>query len=127
MEIEVMSGSHSTFSAGLSSMALAAGSLTTTDTVAKTAAWSGAAVAYGAAVAVAQDDAPSAPYTSATTDGFASGGSITSSHTNTLSVDYPYGPTPVSVDVSVTSASSYGVGDSLSGYGVTSPSLHGLF
>jgi hypothetical protein len=47
-----------------------------------------------------------------------------------LSVDFPYGPTPVSVDVSVTTMSTHGGSDFLSDYslsGVMGPSVHGLF
>jgi hypothetical protein len=119
-----MSRSFSSFSAGLSSTALATGDSTTTSTTASTAAWSGTSVAYGTAVALAQD--ASIPHTSAATGGFASGGDTSTAHTATWSVDYPYGSNPVSVDVSVTGASSYGHSDALSGYGLTSPSLHGL-
>jgi hypothetical protein len=115
----------SSFSAGLASTALATGSHTTTFTAAKTAAWSGTAVAYGDAVAAAQG--AGALQTSAATDGFAFGGNTYSAHSLTWSVDYPSGSLHTSVDVSVTVAASYGQGDPLSGYGLTSPLVHGLF
>jgi hypothetical protein len=122
-----MSGSNQTFFAGTTTKAFALGDHTATNTTATTAAWPGLAVGYAVAVAVAQDTAPTAPHTDATSDAIATGGYITSSHSGGLSVDYPYGPTPTSVDVSVTTTSSYGGGDALSAYGLSAPSLHGLF
>jgi len=121
--------SASSFSAGLNSTALATGESTTTSTAATTAAWSGsasgAAIAYGTAVAVAE--APGIPHASAATDGFAYGGTTSTSHTATWSLNFADGTTHTSVDVSVTAASTYGQNDSLAGHGLTSPSLHGLF
>jgi hypothetical protein len=126
MEI-VMSGNINTFFAGTTSNALAMGGQTATSTAGTTAAWPGLSAAYAAAVAVAQNNAPVMPHTSADTDATATGGYITSSNSVHWSVDFPYGPTPVSVDVSISTVSSYGGGDALSGYGLQSPSLHGLF
>jgi len=120
-----MPGSISSYSAGLAGTALALGSQSSTTTIAKTAAWSGTAVAYGTAIAVAQDTVVS--HTTTTTNGFASGGTTSTSHTLNWSVDYSSGGVHVSTDVSLTAASSYGQSDALSGYGVTSPSLQGLF
>ena len=121
-----MAGSIDKFLVEVSSTALALGDRTITDTTASTAAWPGGAIGFAAAVAVAQDTAPGTPETSATTDGIVTGGYTTSSHASHLSFDFPYGPTPVSVDVSLTSLSAYGGGYALSGYGLPSPSLHGL-
>jgi hypothetical protein len=129
MEIGVMSGSINTFFAGMNSTAQAMGDLTATNTATGTLAASGVAIGFATAVAAAQDTTPAAPHTSATTDGFATGGTITSSHTDHWSIDFLLGPTPVSVDVSVTAISTHGGGDFLSGYsvaGLTSPSVHGL-
>ncbi|HLG49537.1 MAG TPA: hypothetical protein VKY24_25055 [Reyranella sp.] len=120
-----MSTATNSFSAGFASVALAAGDQTSTFTATKTAAWSGTAVAYGDAVAAAQD--PGTPHTSAATDAFAYGGNTSSSHSSTWSVDFSSGSMHTSVDISVSTAASYGQGDALSGYGLTAPSLHGLF
>jgi hypothetical protein len=119
-----MAGSIDTFLVELSSTALALGDRTMTDTTASTAAWPGGAIGFAAAVAVAQDTAPGTPETSATTDVIATG-SMTSSSSH-WSVDFPYGPTPTSVDVALTSVSIHGGGDAFSGYNLVSSSLHGL-
>jgi hypothetical protein len=110
--------------------AAALGDLTTTNAVTMTFAGAGMAVGLATATAVAEGTTAAAPYTDATTDGLADGGFITSSRTSHTSIDFPYGPTPVSVSVSVTSVATHGVGDFLSGYslsGLESPSVHGLF
>ncbi len=125
-----MSGSTNTFFAAMNSTAQAMGDLTATKTVTTAAVLPGASIGYAVAIAVAQDTSPGTPHTSVTTDGLVSGGYITSSHTGHMSVDFPYGPTPVSVDVSVTAMSTHGGSDFLSDYslsGLTGPSLHGLF
>ena len=125
-----MSGSTNTFLAAMNSTAQAMGDLTATKTATAAAVLPGTSIGYAVAVAVAQDTSPGTPHTSATTDGLVSGGYITSSHTGHMSVDFPYGPTPVSVDVSVTAMSTHGGSDFLSGYslsGLTGPSVHGLF
>jgi hypothetical protein len=125
-----MSGSTNTFFAAMNSTAHAMGDLTATNTSTAGAVLPGASIGYAVAVAVAQDTSPGTLHTSATTDGLVSGGYITSSHTGHLSVDFPYGPTPVSVDVSVTAMSTHGGSDFLSDYslsGLTGPSVHGLF
>jgi hypothetical protein len=121
-----MAASIDMFLVEASSTALALGDQTMTDTAASTAAWPGGAIGYAAAVAVAQDTAPGTPETSATTDVIATGGYMTSSQGSHWSVDVPYGPTPTSVDVSLTFASSHGGGDAFSGYDLVSSSLHGL-
>ena len=108
----------------------ALGDLTTTNAVTKTLAGAGIAVGFAAATAVAEGTTAAAPYTDATTDGLADGGFITSSHTSQMSIDFPYGPTPVSVSVSMTSVATYGVGDFLPGHSLSvlaSSSVHGLF
>jgi hypothetical protein len=115
-----MSESIDMFLAEVTGTALAMGDHTMTDTAAGTAAWPGGAIGYAAAVAVAQDTAPDTPYTSATTGGIATAGDMTSSHGTHWSFDFPLGPTPTSVDVSVTFFSTHG------DYGLMSPSLHGL-
>jgi hypothetical protein len=120
-----MAGSIDMFFVDVSSAALALGDQTMTDTVTSTAAWPGAAIGYGVAVAVAQDTAPGTPETSATTDAIATGGYMTSSQGSHWSVDFPYGPTPTSVDVSLTFVSTHGGGYALSGYDLVGSSLHG--
>jgi hypothetical protein len=47
-----------------------------------------------------------------------------------VSIDFPFGPNPVSADFSITTMSSHGDSDFLSGYslsGLMGPSVHGLF
>ena len=110
--------------------AAALGDLTTTNAVTMTFAGPGMAVGLAAATAVAAGTTAAAPYTDATTDGLANGGFITSYDTSHVSIDFPYGPTPVSVSISTTFVATHGVGDFLSGYslsGLASPSVHGLF
>ena len=105
----------------------ALGDLTTTNAVTKTLAGAGIAVGFAAATAVAEGMTAAAPYTDATTDGLADGAFITISQTSHMST--PYGPTPVSVSVSMTHVATFGVGVFLSGYslsGLASPSVHGL-
>jgi hypothetical protein len=122
--------SGSTFFAGANSTAQAMGNLTVTNTATTTVAAPGVAIGYAVAVAEAQGAAPTAPHTSATTDSMAVGGTTTIAHTAQWSVDFLMGPTPVSVDVSVTSISTHGGSDFLSDYpvaGLTGPSVHGLF
>jgi hypothetical protein len=121
-----MAGSIDTFLVDVSSTALASGDRTMTETAASTAAWPGSAIGFAAAVAVAQDTAPGTPETSATTDVIATGGSTMTSSSTHWSVDFPYGPTPTSVDVSLTWVAVHGGGDPLSGYDLVSSSLHGL-
>jgi hypothetical protein len=114
------------FLVDVSGAALALGDQTMTDTATATAAWPGGAIGYAAAVAVAQDTAPGTPETSATTDAIATGGYMTSSQGSHWSIDIPYGPTPTSVDVSLTFVSTHGGGYALSGYDMVGSSLHGL-
>ena len=111
------------------SKADALGDLTTTNAVTMTFAGAEMAVGLAAAMAVAEGATAAAPYTDATTDGLANGGFITSSQTSDMSIDFPYGPTPVSVSISTTFVATHGVGDFLSGdslSGLASPSVHGL-
>jgi hypothetical protein len=133
-EIDVMSESSNMLFVTLFGEAAALGALTTTNAVTQTfagAGFAGAGIAVGlaAATAVAEGTTAAAPYTDATTDGLANGGFITSSQTSHMSIDFPYGPTPVSVSLSMTFVATHGVGDFLSGYslsGLASPSVHGL-
>ena len=122
-----MSGSTNTFLAAMNGTAHAMGDLTATNTATAGAVLPGASIGYAVAVAVAQD---TSPHTSATTGGLVSGGSITSSHTDHVSIDFPFGPNPVSADFSITTMSTHGDSDFLSGYslsGLMGPSVHGLF
>ena len=124
-----MSASTNTFLAGMTGTAQALGDLTATSAATGTLAVPGLAIGFAAAVAVAQNTTPAAPYASATTDGFANGGYITSSYIGHMSIDFPFGPTPVSADVSMTFISTHGGGNFLSDYslsGLASPSVHGL-
>jgi hypothetical protein len=125
-----MSGSINTFLAGANATAHAVADLTTTNTATATLAAPGLAIGYSAAVAAAQNTDPVVPHTSAATEVGVSGGYITSGHTGHWSLDFLMGSTPVSVDVSVTTVSTYGSGDFQSGYsvaGLAGSSLHGLF
>ena len=124
-----MSGSINTFFAAMNSTAHAMGDQTATNTSTTTAVLPGVAIGYAVAIAVAQDTSPGTPHTSATTEGLVSGGYIASSHTGHMSVDFPFGPTPVSVDVSVTAMSTHGGSDFLSGHSLSAlmgPWVHGL-
>ena len=125
-ENDVMSESSNMLFATVFGKADVLGDLTTTNAVTKTFAGAGLAVGFAAATAVAEGTAAAAPYTDATTGGLADGGFITSSRTSHTSIDFPYGPTPVSVSVSTTFVATHGVGDFLSGYSLASPSVHGL-
>jgi hypothetical protein len=101
---------------------------TWTATITKTFAGGGVAIGFAGATAVAQGTAAAPPYTQAMTDGFADGGHITSSHSGQMSIDFPYGPTPVSLSASMTFVATHGVGDLLSGHsfsGLASP-FYGL-
>ena len=121
---------NNTFLAEMSSAAAAMGDLTATYAATSTLAVPGLAIGFAAATAFAQDTSPGVPQTSATTVGLAVGGYITSAHTQHLSIDFPYGPEPVSLDVSMTFTSTHGGGGLLIGYALSeldSPSLHGLF
>ena len=116
-----------TFLIDMSARAAAMGDLTATDTMASTAAVPGLAIGFAAATAFAQD---TTPLTAAETAGLVSGGYITSGHTQQLSIDFPYGPTPVSVDISITVISAHGSGEIFAGYSLpdlNGSSLHGLF
>ena len=124
-----MSESSNTLFVTVLGKADALGDLTTTNAVTNTFAGAGIAVGFAAATAVAEGTAAAAPYTNATTDGLAEGGFITSSQTSHTSMDFPYGPKPVSVSVCTTFVATHGVSDFLSGYslsGLASPSVHGL-
>lgn len=106
----------------------ALGDQTDVTTGTTTAVLPGVSIGYAVAAAVAQNTAPVMPHTSATTGGVVNEGFIVSSHTGHMSVDFPYGSTPVSLDASVTFVSSHGGGgDFLSENSLHSPSLHGLF
>jgi hypothetical protein len=117
---------RSTFLAAANGTAYATGNQTATEVGTGTLAGPGVAVGFAAAVAYADNSGSRGHHTSAATDGFVSGGYITMSQTNQWSVDSPFGPTPVSLDASITVMSTHGGGgDSLSG--LMGPSLHGLF
>ena len=107
----------------LNGKADALGDLSATNTSNTTFAGAGMAVGFAAAAAVAQGTSAAAPYTDATTAWLADGGYVTASHTGHMSIDFPYGPTPVSVSVSITSVMTHGVGGLLS----ASLSDYGLF
>src|SRR5262245_34629081 len=92
----------------------ALGDVTATNTSTTNFAGAGIAVGFAAATAVATGTTAAAPYTDATTVGLVDGGYITSSHTGHLSIDFPYGSTPVSASVSLTSVATHGFGGILS-------------
>ena len=98
----------------LNGKADALGDLSATNTSNTTFAGAGMAVGFAAAAAVAKGTSAAAPYTDATTAWLADGGYVTASHTGHMSIDFPYGPTPVSVSVSMTSVMTHGVGGLLS-------------
>jgi hypothetical protein len=116
-EIDVMFESDNTLFVTVYGNADALGDLTATNAITKTFAGGGVAIGFAGATAVAQGTAAAPPYTQAMTDGFADGGHTTSSHTSHMSIDFPYGPTPVSVSVSMTYVTTHG--DFLSGYSLS--------
>jgi hypothetical protein len=107
----------------------ALGDLTSTNAMTKTFTGGGVAMGFAGATAVAQGTTAAAPSTHAMTDGFADGGNITSSHSNHMSIDFPHGPTPVSLSASMTFVATHGVGGLLPDHslsGLVSPSIYGL-
>jgi hypothetical protein len=123
-----MSANSNSFFAAMFAKADAQGDQTDVATGTTTAVLPGVSIGYAFAIAVAQDTAPDTPHTEATTGGVVNDGFLMSSNTSHMSVDFPHGPTPVSLDVSVTFVSSHGGrGDFLSDTSLHSPSLHGLF
>ena len=123
-----MSGGINTYLAEVTATTQAAGDEAATDSGAVAVAWPGTAKGYAVAIAAAQDTAPDIPLTIAITDGIATGGHTTASHTTYWSLDIPFGPTLTSVDVSVTYVVSHG-GDSAFSeyYGLVGSSPDGLF
>jgi hypothetical protein len=109
-----MVANNNTLFVMMSGKADALADLTGTNTSTTTFAGAGIAVGFAAATAVATGTTAAAPYTDATTVGLVDGGYITSSHTGHMSIDFPYGPTPVSVSVSLTSVGTHGFGGILS-------------
>jgi hypothetical protein len=96
----------------------ALGDVTATTASTKTFAGAGIAGGYATGVAVttavAKGTTAAAPHTDATTHWLADGGNLTSSHSNNVSFDSPYGTTPVSLSFSVTFVSTWGLGGVLS-------------
>jgi hypothetical protein len=124
---EVAVSLSNTFLIDMTAAADALGDHTATYAATATMAVPGLAIGFAAATAVAQDPAP---WTSAETTGLVTPGYIISGHAQELSIDFPYGPTPVSVNISITTLSSHGAGNVLSGYALPDlgdVSLHGLF
>ena len=115
-----------TFLAATTGTAHATGNQTATEVGTGTLAGPGVAVGFAAAVAFADDSGPAGHHTNAATNGFVSGGYITMSQTNQWSFELPFGPTPVSLDASITVLSTHGGGGDLLS-GLMGPSLHGLF
>jgi hypothetical protein len=117
---------NNTFLALTTATAHATGDQTATEVGTGALAGPGVAVGFAAAVAFADNSGPGGHHANAATNGLVSGGYITMSHTDQWSFSSPYGPTPVSLDASITVVSTHGGGgDSLSG--LIGPSLHGLF
>lgn len=111
----------------ISAAARAMSDVTATYAATSTLAAPSLAIGFAAATSFAQGDVPR---TSAETTSLVTGGIVVSGHTQELSIDFPYGPAPVSADVSMTVISSHGAGDILGGYALpdlSSLSLHGLF
>ena len=108
----------------------ALGDLTTTNASTQTLVAAGTTVGFAAATAVAKGTTAAPPLTHAMTDWFGEERSITSSHTSDKSIDFPYGPTPVSSSFSLTAVSTHDVGGLWSGHswsGLTGHSVYGLF
>jgi hypothetical protein len=96
----------------------ALGDVTATTASTKTFAGAGIAGDHAAGLAVAtafaEGTTAAAPYTDATTNFLGSGGNLTSSHSNNVSFDLPHGPTPVSLSISSTFVTTWGLGGVLS-------------
>jgi hypothetical protein len=95
----------------LNGKADALGDLSATNTSGTTFAGAGMTVGFAAAAAVAKGTSTAAPYTDATTNWLGSGGDLTSSHSGNVSFHSPYGPTPVSLSISSTAVTTWGLGD----------------
>jgi hypothetical protein len=123
---EVAVSLSNTFLIDMTAAADALGDNTATYAATTTMAVPGLAIGFAAASAFAQDDAP---WTSADTAGYVSAGHIMSGHSLELSIDFPYGAAPAAFDVSITTLSSHGGANILSGYSLPElgTSLHGLF
>jgi hypothetical protein len=108
-----MSASNNMLFLTLYGKADALGDVTATNTSATTIAGAGIAGGHAAGLAVAtafaEGTTAAAPYTDATTDWLGSGGSLISSHSSNISFDLPYGPTPISLSISSTAVTLYGV------------------
>ena len=93
----------------------ALGDVTATTTSTKTFAGAGNAgshtVGLAVATAFAEGKTAAAPYTDATTNWLGSGGDLASSHSGNVSYHSPYGPTPVSLSISSTAVTTWGLGD----------------
>jgi|SRR6266487_4255806 hypothetical protein len=91
----------------------ALGDLTATTASTKTFVGAGIAGGHTAGLAVAtafaEGTTAAAPYTDTTTDWLGSGGYLISSHSNNTSFDLPHGPTPISLSISSTAVTLYGV------------------
>ena len=92
-------------------------------------------VAVGFAAAVSIAEGGSSPFTSASTAGPVDGSANTNSHTDQVSIEFGLGPTPLSLDISLTVVSIHSGlpmsagGDILgghSGLGLAALPLHGL-
>jgi hypothetical protein len=96
----------------------ALGDVTATTASTRTSAGAGMAGDHAAGLAVAtafaEGTTAAAPYTDTTTNWLGSGGNLTSSHSNNVSFDLPHGPTPVSLSISSTAVTTWGLGDILS-------------
>jgi hypothetical protein len=90
------------------------GNFTATDATTKTFAGAGVAIGFAEAVAVAEGTTTALPATTATTHGSVDGGYTTTSHTGHVDIEYPYGPTPVSLSASVTFVTTHGAYNHLS-------------
>ena len=97
----------------------ALGDLTATTASTKTFAGAGIAGGHaaglGVATAFAEGKTAEAPDTEATTNWLGSGGYLISSHSNNVSFDLPHGPTPISLSISSTAVTMWGLGGVWSG------------
>jgi hypothetical protein len=102
-------GANTGLFAAVGGSADAVGTQTSTLGVAETFAGGGMAVGLAAFIAYAQNtDSNANPHTAATTFGGTGGGDIATSASDTISIDFPYGPTPVSLTASLTFVGAYG-------------------
>jgi hypothetical protein len=108
----------------------AIGNRTATDAATSTLVMPGTAVGFAGASAVAQGTSPAGFYADADTYGFINGSEPTGGRNNHVSIDFLYGPSPVTYEAAISFVGAHGGGRAFSDHSLDSfsyPTLHGLF